>query len=88
MSAQSLLEQLLKSGMSALGGAGAAPGAPRPPRAASSDSHWEKYATGGAVGGALGLLLGSKRGRGIGVAADRGEGIAGLRHWLGGRPAG
>jgi uncharacterized membrane protein YebE (DUF533 family) len=66
MSAQSLLEQLLKSGMSALGGAAPVAGAPRAARDGSSDSHWEKYATGGAVGGALGLLLGSRRGRGTG----------------------
>jgi uncharacterized membrane protein YebE (DUF533 family) len=90
MSAQSLLEQLLKSGMSALGGGGSAPGAPRDggysrdPRDSrdyrdhrdqrddgrkSPESHWGKYATGGAVGGALGLLLGSKRGRGMGGKA-------------------
>jgi uncharacterized membrane protein YebE (DUF533 family) len=69
MSAQSLLEQLLKSGMSALGGAGPVAGAPRAPQGGSQESHWGKYATGGAVGGALGLLLGSKRGRGIGGKA-------------------
>lgn len=56
MSAQSLLDQLLKSGLSALGGVGQAVRGP--------DAH--KYATGAAAGGALGLLLGSKRGRRIG----------------------
>jgi uncharacterized membrane protein YebE (DUF533 family) len=76
MSAQSLLEQLLKSGMSALGGGapGGSAGGPvmntgRPPAGAAQESHWGKYATGGAVGGALGLLLGSKRGRGMGGKA-------------------
>lgn len=59
MSAQSLLDQLLKSGLSALEGVGQA--ARRPDMG--------KYATGAAVGGALGLLLGSKRGRRIGGKA-------------------
>ncbi|MFY7904088.1 MAG: DUF533 domain-containing protein, partial [Rubrivivax sp.] len=59
MNAQSLLDQLLRSGMSALGSAGQA----------ARGNHAGKYATGAAVGGALGLLLGSKRGRGIGGKA-------------------
>ena len=59
MNAQSLLDQLLRSGMSALGNAGQA----------ARGNDMGKYATGAAVGGALGLLLGSKRGRGIGGKA-------------------
>lgn len=59
MSAQSLLDQLLKSGLSALGGVGQAARGP----------DVGKYATGAAIGGALGLLLGSKRGRNIGGKA-------------------
>ena len=52
MSAFSLLEQLLKSGLPAAGS---------PQR-----SDLGKYAGGAAVGGVLGLLMGSKRGRGMG----------------------
>jgi len=83
MSAQSLLEQLLKSGMSALGGGavGGLGGTPqRPPagRSAAEESHWGKYATGGAVGGALGLLMGSKRGRGMGGKAIKFASVAGI----------
>ena len=52
MSAFSLLEQLLKSGM---------PGAGTPQR-----SDLGKYAGGAAVGGVLGLLMGNRRGRGMG----------------------
>lgn len=56
MSATSFLEQLLKTGASTLGqaSAGMQPG------------DGSKYATGAAVGGVLGLLLGSKAGRGMG----------------------
>jgi uncharacterized membrane protein YebE (DUF533 family) len=59
MSAQSFLDQLLKTGMSALGSAGQT--------ARSNDMG--KYATGAAVGGALGLLLGTRRGRSMGGKA-------------------
>ena len=52
MSAFSLLEQLLKSGLPAAGS---------PQR-----SDLGKYAGGAAVGGVLGLLMGNKRGRGMG----------------------
>ncbi len=51
MSAQSMIEQLLKSGLSSLGGGGKPGG-----------SDLGKYA----AGGVLGLLLGSKRGRSMG----------------------
>jgi len=56
MSAQSLLDQLLQSGASALGGVRQAAGGP----------DMGKYATGAAVGGVLGLLLGSRSGRRMG----------------------
>ncbi|MCU0969243.1 MAG: tellurite resistance TerB family protein [Rubrivivax sp.] len=71
MSAQSLLEQLLKSGMSALGGgASGTSGVPSAPGARpAGGSDWGKYATGAAAGGALGLLLGTKRGRNVGGKA-------------------
>ncbi len=52
MSAFSLLEQLLKSGLPAAG--------------TSQRSDLGKYASGAAVGGVLGLLMGSRRGRGMG----------------------
>jgi uncharacterized membrane protein YebE (DUF533 family) len=64
MSAFSLLEQMLKSGL---------PSAGTPQR-----SDMGKYATGAAVGGVLGLLLGSKRGRGMGGTALKYGGVAAL----------
>jgi len=59
MNATSFLEQLLKTGSSALGSvtSGMQPGDGR------------KYATGAAVGGVLGLLLGSRSGRRLGGKA-------------------
>ncbi len=72
MSAFSLLEQLLKSGMSGAGGA------PRGPQGGSQGSHLGKYAGGAAVGGALGLLLGSKRGRSMGGTALKYGSVAAL----------
>ena len=62
MSAQSLLEQLLKSGLAAVGGSAGALGQALGGRGGDLG----KYATGAAAGGALALLLGSKRGRKIG----------------------
>ncbi len=64
MSAFSLLEQLLKSGLPSTG---------TPQR-----DNLNKYATGAAVGGVLGLLLGTKRGRGIGGTALKYGGVAAL----------
>jgi uncharacterized membrane protein YebE (DUF533 family) len=58
MNAQALLEQLLKSGQSML--EAKAPGAGRP------EAGWGSFGTGAAAGGAIGLLLGSKRGRRFG----------------------
>jgi uncharacterized membrane protein YebE (DUF533 family) len=56
MSARAILEQMLKTGAQSLGQARSHPDA-------------GKYATGAAVGGVLGLLLGNKRGRSIGGSA-------------------
>ena len=56
MSVQNLLEQLLKSGMGQY-------------ESARQSGDLGKYATGAAAGGALALLLGSKRGRSLGGKA-------------------
>ena len=56
MSATSYLEQLLKTGAAALGNA----------TAGMQAGDGRKYATGAAVGGVLGLLLGSRGGRRVG----------------------
>jgi uncharacterized membrane protein YebE (DUF533 family) len=61
MNAQSFLDQLLKTGMSTLGAATEAARGP----------DMGKYATGAAVGGVLGLLLGSSGGRRLGGKAIR-----------------
>jgi uncharacterized membrane protein YebE (DUF533 family) len=61
MNIQSLLNQLLSGG--AFGGASSSSGT-APQQGRSGDLG--KYLGGGAAGGALGLLLGSKRGRGMG----------------------
>jgi uncharacterized membrane protein YebE (DUF533 family) len=62
MNASGYLDQLLKTGLAAVQGAsGAMRGAP-----GSGQSDWRPYVQGAAVGGALGLLLGSKRGRSVG----------------------
>ncbi len=53
MSVQSLLEQLLQSGVAKY-------------ESAKQSGDLEKYATGAAAGGALALLLGSRRGRSLG----------------------
>ncbi len=64
MNAQAMLEQLLKSGLSMIEGKPQAPGAP-----ARADAGWGKFGAGAATGGAIGLLLGSKRGRKFGGKA-------------------
>jgi uncharacterized membrane protein YebE (DUF533 family) len=74
MSAQSIIEQLLKSGLSSLGGGGA----PRQGNTPQGGSDVGKYATGAAVGGVLGLLLGSKRGRSMGGSALKYGSVAAL----------
>jgi uncharacterized membrane protein YebE (DUF533 family) len=63
MSMQSLLDQLLRSGLGGLAGGatGTAPAA-----GGTGGGHLGKYATGAAAGGALALLLGSRRGRKMG----------------------
>ncbi len=63
MGANAFLDQLLKSGAGVLGDAKAATGRAR----ASGDL--DKYAKGAAVGGLLGLLIGTRRGRSIGGSA-------------------
>ncbi|MBI3154604.1 MAG: tellurite resistance TerB family protein [Burkholderiales bacterium] len=64
MSMQSLLDQLLRSGLGGMGGA-LRSGA-RGRDGAPGGSDLGKLATGAAAGGALALLLGSKRGRRVG----------------------
>ena len=64
MSMQSLLDQLLRSGLGAFQG-----GAPRADGGGQGRGDLGKYATGAAAGGALALLLGSKRGRKLGGTA-------------------
>ncbi len=66
MSAMNLLEQLLKSGTSALGGVG------------QTASGKKDLLTGAAAGGALALLLGSRRGRSIGGTALKYSSVAAL----------
>ena len=65
MSAQSILEQLLKSGMSLLDSQGLGGGK----TAEKSQAKWGQIGGGVAAGSALGLLLGSKRGRSFGGQA-------------------
>ncbi|MDY7574189.1 tellurite resistance TerB family protein [Actimicrobium sp. CCI2.3] len=65
MSAQSMLEQLFKSGMSLLDGKGKG-NAAGAASAIKSSMNWGQFGGGAATGGALGLLLGSKRGRSFG----------------------
>jgi uncharacterized membrane protein YebE (DUF533 family) len=75
MSAQSMLEQLLKSGLSMLEGK---PGGPVPTGASRADPGWGKFGAGAVTGGALGLLLGSKGGRRIGGKALKYGSVAAL----------
>ncbi|MES2423761.1 MAG: tellurite resistance TerB family protein [Pseudomonadota bacterium] len=78
MSAQSLLDQLLKSGGSMLGPllkGGAPSGAAGAP---AGGEGWGKFAGGAVAGSALGLLLGSKRGRSFGGKALQYGSVAAL----------
>lgn len=68
MSAQSVLEQLLKSGLSSLGGGAAGKGA----------TDWGTFGKGAATGGLLGLLVGTKSGRRIGGKALKYGSLAAL----------
>ena len=76
MSAQSILEQLFKSGMTMLEGEKSKPSSSSLPT--SNQNDWGKYGTGAAVGGVLGLLLGSKRGRKMGGSALKYASVAAL----------
>ncbi|MCE2690189.1 MAG: tellurite resistance TerB family protein [Rubrivivax sp.] len=73
MSAQSLLEQLLKSGLSAMGGSAGSLG-----QVLGGGGSRGTYAKSAVAGGALGLLLGSKRGRSLGGAALKYGSVAAL----------
>jgi len=77
MSAQSMLEQLLKSGMSLLDGKGLG-GVAGAASAVKSSMNWGQFGGGAATGGALGLLLGSKRGRSFGGKALQYGSVAAL----------
>ncbi|EGF32459.1 putative membrane protein [Oxalobacteraceae bacterium IMCC9480] len=77
MSAQSMLEQLFKSGMSLLDGKGIG-GAAGAASAVKSSMNWGQFGSGAATGGALGLLLGSKRGRSFGGKALQYGSVAAL----------
>jgi uncharacterized membrane protein YebE (DUF533 family) len=68
MNANSFLDQLLKNGAAALGSATQAANSP----------DGRKYATGAAVGGVLGLLLGSRSGRRLGGSAIKLGSVAAL----------
>lgn len=76
MSAQSILEQLFKSGMTMLEGEKSKPSSSSLPT--SNQNDWGKYGSGAAVGGVLGLLLGSKRGRKMGGSALKYASVAAL----------
>ncbi len=75
MNAQGMLEQLLKSGLSMIEGKPQTPGAPP---AAGGGAGWGKFGAGAAAGGAIGLLLGSKRGRRFGGKALKLGSVAAL----------
>jgi uncharacterized membrane protein YebE (DUF533 family) len=77
MSAQSMLEQLFKSGMSLLDGKGMG-GAAGAASAVKSSMNWGQFGGGAATGGALGMLLGSKRGRSFGGKALQYGSVAAL----------
>jgi uncharacterized membrane protein YebE (DUF533 family) len=78
MNAQGMLEQLLKQGLSMIEGksGGQPQGAPRPQ--GGGDAGWGKFGAGAATGGAIGLLLGSKRGRKFGGKALKYGSVAAL----------
>ncbi len=70
MSASDLLQRLLSSGLSTLGGDASTPQA--------TDAFGRGMAAGGAAGGALGLLMGSRGGRKMGGKALKVGGVATL----------
>lgn len=71
MSAQAMLEQLLKSGLSLVESGKARVGS-------GPGTDWGSFGTGAAAGGALGLLLGSKRGRKFGGKVLKAGSVAAL----------
>jgi uncharacterized membrane protein YebE (DUF533 family) len=73
VNAQAMLEQLLKSGLSMIEGKPQVPGT-----SAGGDAGWGKFGAGAATGGAIGLLLGSKRGRKFGGKALKYGSVAAL----------
>ena len=73
MNAQGMLEQLLKSGLSMIEGKPPAQGG-----RSGSGVDWGQFGAGAAAGGALGLLLGSKRGRRFGGKALKYGSVAAL----------
>jgi uncharacterized membrane protein YebE (DUF533 family) len=75
MSAQSMLEQMLKSGLSLLDGK---PGGAVSQTTGQSDAGWGRFGAGAATGGVLGLLLGSKGGRRLGGKALKYGSVAAL----------
>ncbi len=70
MSASDLLQRLLSTGLSSLGGDARTP--------QSTDAFGRGLATGGVAGGALGMLLGSRGGRKMGGKALKVGGVAAL----------
>jgi len=73
VNAQAMLEQLLKSGLSMIEGKSQVGGTP-----STADAGWGKFGAGAATGGAIGLLLGSKRGRKFGGKALKYGSVAAL----------
>jgi uncharacterized membrane protein YebE (DUF533 family) len=78
MSAQSMLEQLLKSGLSMLDGKPAGTASQTGQGAGASDAGWGRFGAGAATGGVLGLLLGSQGGRRLGGKALKYGSLAAL----------
>jgi uncharacterized membrane protein YebE (DUF533 family) len=78
MSAQSMLEQLLKSGLSMLDGKAGRTPSQAPEGAGASDPGWGRFGAGAATGGLLGLLLGSQGGRRLGGKALKYGSVAAL----------
>lgn len=78
MSAQRMLEQLLKSGMSMMDESKGSGTKGAYSKGRKSDSGLGKLGAGAASGGLLGMLLGSKRGRGMGGTALKVGSVAAL----------
>lgn len=78
MSAQSMLEQLLKSGLSMMDANKKSPSNNSLPTGRTGDPGWGKFGAGAATGSVLGLLLGSKRGSSMGGSALKYGSIAAL----------